>query len=68
MWCSGLWILLQIFSQVGTPAGEASGVAYMAHIGGFVAGLVLVMVMGKEGGGKGRSVDMGGGEGMIGGS
>jgi membrane associated rhomboid family serine protease len=44
----GLWILLQIVSQVGTPAGEASGVAYMAHIGGFVAGLVLVMIMARR--------------------
>jgi membrane associated rhomboid family serine protease len=42
----GLWILLQIVSQVGTPAGEASGVAYMAHIGGFVAGVVLIFVLG----------------------
>jgi membrane associated rhomboid family serine protease len=42
----GLWIVLQFFAQVGTPASEATGVAYMAHIGGFVAGIVLVMVMG----------------------
>jgi membrane associated rhomboid family serine protease len=43
----GMWILLQIFSQVGTAAGEASGVAYMAHIGGFVAGVVLILVMAR---------------------
>jgi len=41
----GLWIVLQFFAQVGTPASEATGVAYMAHIGGFVAGIVLVLVM-----------------------
>jgi membrane associated rhomboid family serine protease len=41
----GLWIVLQIFSQVSTPASEATGVAYMAHIGGFIAGIVLIMVM-----------------------
>jgi membrane associated rhomboid family serine protease len=41
----GLWIVLQFFAQVGTPAGEATGVAYMAHIGGFVAGIALVLVM-----------------------
>jgi rhomboid family protein len=41
----GLWILLQVFAQVGTPASQASGIAYMAHIGGFVAGVVLVMTM-----------------------
>ena len=44
----GLWIVLQVVSQVGTPAGEASGVAYMAHIGGFVAGLILVVVMARR--------------------
>lgn len=44
----GLWIALQIFSQVGTPAGEASGVAYMAHIGGFAAGVILVLIFGRR--------------------
>jgi membrane associated rhomboid family serine protease len=44
----GLWILLQVVSQVGTPAGEATGVAYMAHIGGFLAGLALIFVMGRR--------------------
>lgn len=39
----GAWILLQFVSQVSVQgAGEASGVAYMAHIGGFVAGVVLI--------------------------
>ncbi len=42
----GLWIALQIFSQVSTPAAEAGGVAYMAHIGGFIAGLGLVFLLG----------------------
>jgi membrane associated rhomboid family serine protease len=41
----GLWILLQFFAQVGSPAGEATGVAYMAHIGGFVTGIALVLLM-----------------------
>jgi membrane associated rhomboid family serine protease len=44
----GGWILLQIISQVGTGAGQASGVAYMAHIGGFVAGVILVFVFGSK--------------------
>ena len=44
----GLWIVLQLVSQVGTAAGEATGVAYMAHIGGFIAGLALVLVLGKR--------------------
>jgi AcrR family transcriptional regulator len=40
----GLWIVIQLISQVGSIAqtSEGGGVAYMAHIDGFVAGLVLV--------------------------
>ena len=34
------WILLQVFYQL--VSGSGSGVAHMAHIGGFLAGLVLV--------------------------
>jgi len=41
----GLWILLQVFSGLGSLGArteETGGVAFMAHVGGFVAGLVLV--------------------------
>jgi membrane associated rhomboid family serine protease len=40
----GMWIVLQLISGIGSMAetDQTSGVAYMAHIGGFVAGLVLV--------------------------
>jgi membrane associated rhomboid family serine protease len=40
----GLWILIQLVSGLGSVAqtGETGGVAFMAHVGGFVAGLVLV--------------------------
>lgn len=40
----GLWILLQLVSGFGAMAQteQTGGVAYMAHIGGFAAGLVLV--------------------------
>jgi len=43
----GLWIVLQLVSGVGsiTQSSETGGVAYMAHIGGFVAGLVLTFVL-----------------------
>ena len=42
----GLWIVLQLFSSLGsiantTQTAETGGVAYLAHVGGFVAGLVL---------------------------
>jgi len=44
----GLWIVLQFINGVGsiTQSAETGGVAYMAHIGGFVAGLVLTFVFG----------------------
>lgn len=42
----GLWILLQIFSQIGVSGGQSSGVAYLAHIGGFLAGVVLIFLFG----------------------
>jgi len=40
----GFWIVIQLFSQMGSVAetSDTGGVAYMAHIGGFAAGLVLV--------------------------
>jgi membrane associated rhomboid family serine protease len=40
----GFWIVLQFINGIGSVAStdETAGVAYMAHIGGFVAGLVLV--------------------------
>lgn len=40
----GMWIVLQVFSQISVVGGEGGGVAYMAHIGGFVAGLALIFL------------------------
>jgi membrane associated rhomboid family serine protease len=42
----GLWIVLQLFSGIGSIAGAAQtgGVAYMAHVGGFIAGIVLTFL------------------------
>ena len=39
----GLWGLMQFWSGFGSlaQAGSSGGVAYMAHVGGFVAGIVL---------------------------
>ncbi len=39
----GLWIVIQFVNGVGSIANtpETGGVAYLAHIGGFVAGLIL---------------------------
>jgi len=38
----GLWFGLQIFSGLGTPT-EGGGIAYWAHAGGFLAGLILAL-------------------------
>jgi membrane associated rhomboid family serine protease len=40
----GFWIFIQLINGMGSIANtsETGGVAYMAHIGGFVAGLLLV--------------------------
>ena len=42
----GMWIVLQFFSGIGSIANIArtGGVAYMAHIGGFLAGFVLTFL------------------------
>ena len=39
----GFWIVLQLFSGVGSIAqtADTGGVAYMAHVGGFAAGLLM---------------------------
>ncbi len=46
----GFWIVLQLFSGVGSIAytdetSDQGGVAYMAHVGGFFAGLALAFLM-----------------------
>jgi membrane associated rhomboid family serine protease len=42
----GLWIVLQFVSGIGSISNtaESGGVAYMAHIGGFIAGFVLTFL------------------------
>ncbi|HTO23096.1 MAG TPA: hypothetical protein VMQ10_11525, partial [Spirochaetia bacterium] len=42
--CLGIWILFQLVESSGAlgGSGEDGGVAYAAHIGGFVAGLATV--------------------------
>lgn len=42
----GFWFFLQFISGIGSlsSAGEEGGVAYMAHIGGFVAGLLMAVI------------------------
>ena len=45
----GIWFILQLFTGaavVGANASDVGGVAYFAHVGGFVAGMVLIVLMG----------------------
>jgi membrane associated rhomboid family serine protease len=47
----GLWFLLQLFygaSELGGPVAEGGGVAYFAHIGGFVFGLLLIKLFANK--------------------
>jgi membrane associated rhomboid family serine protease len=43
----GLWFVLQLFSGIGSlgAAADTGGVAFMAHIGGFVTGFVLAFIL-----------------------
>lgn len=44
----GFWILLQFINQLGQmgSSAETAGVAYWAHIGGFVAGVLFALILG----------------------
>jgi len=48
----GFWFLLQLVSSIGSISGatQSDGVAYMAHVGGFITGLVLTPIF-RTGGG-----------------
>jgi rhomboid family protein len=45
----GMWIVIQFINSVGsvamTPETEGGGVAYVAHVGGFIAGLLLAPLL-----------------------
>jgi membrane associated rhomboid family serine protease len=47
------WFALQVFSGLGSIArthltAEGGGVAWFAHVGGFIAGVVLIKIMGSD--------------------
>jgi len=46
----GFWIVLQFISQIGEigHTAETSGVAYMAHIGGFITGVIFALIVGRR--------------------
>ncbi len=44
----GFWFLLQFLTAAGSTAGDG-GVAVWAHVGGFIAGVILVLVFRRRG-------------------
>ncbi len=58
----GLWFVFQLINGLGFLGGgsqEGGGVAYAAHVGGFIAGLVLVKLfaIGRTRGGDGQTAN-----------
>lgn len=48
-WVLALWIALQIFQGFsGEGMARGGGIAYFAHMGGFAAGLVLIIMLGGK--------------------
>ncbi len=41
----GFWIIVQILNGVMTLGAQVGGVAWFAHVGGFVAGLIMVVIL-----------------------
>ena len=39
----GVWFVTQLFASVGSVSAD-TGVAYMAHVGGFLAGMLLLLI------------------------
>ncbi|HEY4687482.1 MAG TPA: rhomboid family intramembrane serine protease [Candidatus Subteraquimicrobiales bacterium] len=45
----GFWFVLQLLSGVGSIAGgQSGGVAWFAHVGGFIAGFILILILPKR--------------------
>ncbi len=51
----GFWFMLQVLNGISAPAG-AAGVAWNAHIGGFIVGLALIRFFQSRRGGARRGV------------
>ena len=48
-WVLGFWFVLQLISSMATTAEGEGGVAFGAHIGGFIAGMALLPLFKKRG-------------------
>jgi membrane associated rhomboid family serine protease len=44
----GLWFALQLFSGVVQAGAEGGGVAFWAHVGGFIAGVVFIKLFARK--------------------
>jgi membrane associated rhomboid family serine protease len=40
----GIWIIFQVVSGIGMLGGSDDGVAYAAHIGGFITGIIFIKI------------------------
>ena len=45
VWFLGIWFALQAFWAFASAPGDGGGVAFWAHVGGFLAGMGLILVM-----------------------
>ena len=43
-WVLGFWFVLQLINTAANAGNEGGGVAWLAHVGGFIAGMVLIPV------------------------
>lgn len=48
-WVLGFWFVLQLVSSAATAGEEGGGVAFGAHIGGFIAGMALLPLFKRRG-------------------
>ncbi len=44
----GIWFILQFFNSLASITATGPGVAYLAHVGGFVAGFILIFIFPKR--------------------
>jgi membrane associated rhomboid family serine protease len=44
----GSWFMLQLLNEASSLGSASGGVAYMAHIGGFITGLILILFFGRR--------------------
>ena len=44
----GYWLLIQFVSGLAAFGGDVGGVAFWAHIGGFIAGMVLIKLFARS--------------------